>query len=49
MRKSSVDEVVEWWSGPTKKLGEHTTMVLCGGACEVYPAQVEGGKMLIAL
>lgn len=31
VRKSSVDDVVEWWDGPTKKLGEHATMILCGG------------------
>ncbi|KAI5478499.1 hypothetical protein MNV49_005027 [Pseudohyphozyma bogoriensis] len=31
MRKETVDEVVEWFETPTLKLGDHATMILCGG------------------
>ncbi|KAM0751117.1 hypothetical protein T439DRAFT_325270 [Meredithblackwellia eburnea MCA 4105] len=48
-RPSSVDEVVEWWSGSTLKLGKHVTMVLCGGhfpgSCVTH-VQREGGSLL---
>jgi hypothetical protein len=32
MRSDSVDDVVVWWTGKTSKLGNHATMIHCGGA-----------------
>ncbi|KAL8277127.1 hypothetical protein RQP46_010455 [Phenoliferia psychrophenolica] len=46
VRRSSVDEVVEWWDGPTKKLGEHATMVLCGGSCVTHVERPTRGGFL---